>query len=487
MINIKEASLVRSATIKTAMEQMTKVRLGILFVVGQDGLFERTLTDGDLRRMLLSNFTLEDTLELLPKIQSIAVPVGCSKRAALLILNQHKLNHLPVLNDGRVVDIIERREIDDQILLSVPHMGDSEREFVEDAFRTNWIAPIGPNVDSFERDLARLIGVSSAAALSSGTAALHLALKVLDIGQGDIVFCSALTFVASCNPILYLGATPVFIDSDLTTWNMSPAALEIALAKYKKLGKLPKAVVVVNLYGQSADMDSITSICDHYFVPIVEDAAESLGARYKGRHSGTFGKLGIFSFNGNKIITTSGGGMLVSEDEELITKARFLSTQARDPASHYQHSQVGFNYRMSNILAGIGRGQLKVLSDRVKRRREIFEIYHSRLNGLSGIYWMPEPEGYFSTRWLSVMGINPHEAKITADNLIGVLAEELIEARPVWKPMQLQPLYAYSDYIFYEHSVSEELFKNGVCLPSGSAMSNGQVERVCDIIIKSLE
>ena len=486
MINIKEATLVRSATIKAAMEQMTQVRLGILLVVGQDGLFERTLTDGDLRRMLLSNLTLEDTLESLPKIQSISVPVGCSKRAALSILNQHKLNHLPVLNDGRVVDIIERREIDDQILLSTPHMGDSERGFVEDAFRTNWIAPIGPNVDSFERDLASALGVGSAAALSSGTAALHLALMVLGIGPGDIVFCSALTFVASCNPILYLGATPVFIDSDLTTWNMSPVTLEMAFVKYKKIGKLPKAVVVVNLYGQSADMDSITSICDEYFVPIVEDAAESLGASYKGRASGTFGKLGVFSFNGNKIITTSGGGMLVSDDEELIAKARFLSTQARDPAPHYQHSQLGFNYRMSNILAGVGRGQLKVLTERVRRRREIFEIYHSRLTSLPGIFWMPEPKNFFSTRWLSVMGLNPHEAKITANGLIEALAEELIEARPVWKPMQLQPLYANSDYIFLELSISEELFKNGVCLPSGSAMSDDQVERVCAVVTKNL-
>ena len=486
MIDIKEASLTRTVTIKSAMERMTRVRLGILLIVGQDGLFERTLTDGDLRRLLLSDVTMEETLESLPTINSVSVSVGWSRRLALSILNQHKINHLPVLDGGRVVDIIERREIDDQILLSTPHMGDSERGFVEEAFRTNWIAPIGPNVDSFESELAGQLGVGSAAALSSGTAAIHLALNVLGVRAGDIVFCSALTFVASCNPILYLGAIPVFIDSDFETWNMSPAALEKALSKYKKIGTLPTAIIVVNLYGQSADMDSIISICNAYHVPIVEDAAESLGAKYKGRYSGTFGKLGTFSFNGNKIITTSGGGMLVSNDDELIKKARFLSTQARDYAPHYQHSQVGFNYRMSNILAGVGRGQLKVLGDRILRRREIFKIYQSRLSDFPGVKWMPEPEGFYSTRWLSILLLDPRAMKITANALIEMLAEELIEARPVWKPMQLQPLYEKCDYVLDKRSISEELFENGVCLPSGSSMTDDQVDRVCSVIKKNL-
>jgi hypothetical protein len=346
----------RSTRILDALSALDKSGAGLLLLVTKDGRFERTVSDGDLRRLLLGGRSLADSLEPLPRIESIVATPGLSRREALASMNRHAIDHLPVLDDaGRVTHVLSRREIDDQILLSTPHMGDAEREFVEEAFRTNWIAPLGPNVDRFEQELAAHVGVSHAAALSSGTAAIHLALVLLGVGRGDRVFCSSLTFAASANPIIYQGAEPVFIDSDRATWNMSARALERALEKARREGKLPRAVIVVNLYGQSADMDSLLPLCDRYGVPVVEDAAESLGASYRGRASGTFGRLGIYSFNGNKIITTSGGGMLVSDDPDLIDRARFLATQARDPAPHYQHSVIGFNYRMSNILAGVGR------------------------------------------------------------------------------------------------------------------------------------
>ncbi|MBS0307495.1 MAG: aminotransferase class I/II-fold pyridoxal phosphate-dependent enzyme [Proteobacteria bacterium] len=377
--------------------------------------------------------------------------------------------------------------MDEQILLSTPHMGSAELEFVEEAFRTNWIAPLGPNVDAFEKELAALVGIGHAAAVSSGTAAIHLALRLLNIGAGDEVFCSTLTFAASANPIVYQGAKPVFIDSGPESWNMSAAALEKAFVAAEKKGRLPKAVIVVNLYGQSADMDPILALCDRYGVPMIEDAAESLGAQYKGKASGTFGRLGIYSFNGNKIITTSGGGMLISDDRELIEKARFLATQARDPAPHYEHTQIGYNYRMSNILAGVGRGQLKVLEDRVLSRRAVFEKYREALADVSCLQWMPEPDWSYSTHWLSACTIDPAVTQIGGTALIQRLAQEMIEARPIWKPMHLQPVFADCAYFSHgETSVSDRLFKQGVCLPSGSNMSEAQLERICAAIRKAL-
>ena len=293
-----------------------------------------------------------------------------------------------------------------RIFLSSPHMSGNEQIYINDAFDTNWIAPLGPNVDAFEKEIASYVGVEDAAALSSGTAAIHLALRLLDVRTGDKVFCSSLTFIASANPISYEGAEPVFIDSEPETWNMSPLALEHALADAKREGQLPKAVIVVNLYGQNAKMDEILSVCNEYEVPIIEDAAESLGSTYKGKASGTFGKFGIYSFNGNKIITTSGGGMLVSNDVEALKKARFLATQARDPAPHYQHSQFGYNYRMSNILAGVGRAQLEVLNDRVESRRLVFERYQHELANIPGIHFMPESANTRSNRWLTTLTID---------------------------------------------------------------------------------
>ncbi|TMV47507.1 aminotransferase class I/II-fold pyridoxal phosphate-dependent enzyme [Paenibacillus mesophilus] len=376
-----------------------------------------------------------------------------------------------------------------KIYLSSPHMGESELLYVQDAFETNWIAPLGPHVEGFERELAQYVGVKGALALSSGTAAIHLALKYLNVAADDIVFCSTLTFVATANPILYLGAKPVFIDSEPDSWNMSPRALERALRKAESTGHLPKAVIVVNLYGQSADMDELLRLCEQYDVPLLEDAAESLGATYKGRASGTFGKFGVYSFNGNKIITTSGGGMLVSDDTDALDKIRFWSTQARDSAKHYQHSEVGYNYRLSNVLAAIGRGQLKVLDERIAARRKIFDTYYERFRNIPGISFMPEASFGKSNRWLSAMTIDPAACGVTASECIDLLAEHNIESRPVWKPMHLQPLFQGCEYYPHEenHSVSDLLFHTGICLPSGSNLTSSDLERVIGSLEQGLK
>ncbi|MEH7549367.1 DegT/DnrJ/EryC1/StrS family aminotransferase [Neobacillus vireti] len=376
-----------------------------------------------------------------------------------------------------------------RIFLSPPHMSGDESKFINEAFETNWIAPLGPNVDEFEKETARYVGVNDAVAVSSGTAAIHLALSLLNVKKGDKVFCSSLTFIASANPIIYQGAEPVFIDSEPQTWNMSPLALERAFKDAFQEGKLPKAVILVNLYGQSSQMDEISSICNFYNVPIIEDAAESLGSTYKGRASGTIGNFGIYSFNGNKIITTSGGGMLVSNDSEALSRARFLATQARDPAPHYQHSNIGFNYRMSNVLAGIGRAQLKVLPKRVEARRAIFERYVHELNHLQGFYFMPELEGTQSNRWLTALTINKEEAGVSVIDLLQTFNNENIEARPVWKPLHMQPVFKGLKY--YPHNekqnISEELFKNGICLPSGSNLTEGDQTRIIECIKETLK
>lgn len=376
-----------------------------------------------------------------------------------------------------------------RILLSSPHMGGTEQKYIQEAFDTNWIAPLGANVDGFEQELAKYVGIKAASATSSGTGAIHLALDLLGVKAGDTVFCSTLTFIASANPILYLGAKPVFIDSEPTTWNMSPQALAKALEEAVTEGRLPRAVIVVNLYGQSARMDEIMQLCNQYDVPVIEDAAESLGSSYKGKKSGTFGHFGIYSFNGNKIITTSGGGMLVSNDETLIARSRFLATQARDTAKHYQHSVVGYNYRMSNIVAGIGRGQLEVLDERVAQKRAIFERYEAAFNEIDGIDMMPELEESFSNRWLSVMTLDPEKISIAPYELMDQLDEANIESRPVWKPLHMQPLFLACK--FYPHTtddvVSERLFATGICLPSDSKMTIEEQQQVIKIIKNALE
>ncbi|PSB03557.1 pyridoxal phosphate-dependent aminotransferase [Merismopedia glauca CCAP 1448/3] len=367
-----------------------------------------------------------------------------------------------------------------KILLSTPHMGDWELEFVKEAFATNWIAPVGPHVDAFETEFCQLVGTSHSAAVSSGTAALHLALRLIGIQAGDEVFCSTLTFIASATPITFLGAKPVFIDSDRISWNLDPELLSTALAQRAKIGKLPKAVLLVHLYGQSADIDPILAACDRYEIPLVEDAAEALGATYKGQNPGTFGRVGIYSFNGNKIITTSGGGMLVSDDSELVSQARFLATQARDPAPHYQHSQIGYNYRLSNVLAGIGRGQLRVLAERVAARRRNFEIYQQTLGDLPGIEFMPEASFGKATRWLTCLTIDPEKFGTDREQVRLALAAQNIETRPVWKPLHLQPVFADCEYI--GGKVAEGLFQDGLCLPSGSNLSDADLKRVIQAI-----
>ena len=368
------------------------------------------------------------------------------------------------------------------ILLSTPHMGSRELQFVTEAFETNWIAPIGPHVDAFEREFCQKVGSSHATAVTSGTAALHLALKLVGVGAGDDVFCSSLTFSASANPIVYEGAKPVFIDSDRQSWNMDAKLLEAALEQRARAGKLPKALILVHLYGQSADIDPILAACEHYGVPIIEDAAEALGATYKGRSPGTFGKVGIFSFNGNKIITTSGGGMLVSEDASITSKAKFLATQARDAAPHYQHSEIGYNYRMSNVLAGIGRGQLLVLNDRVAARRRNCAVYQQALANIPGIEFMPEAPWGSATRWLTCLTIDPTAFGVDREHVRLALAEAQIEARPVWKPLHLQPIFQNYDRVGGE--VAEDLFDRGLCLPSGSNLSDEDLHRVIDAIVK---
>jgi len=370
-----------------------------------------------------------------------------------------------------------------RIYLSPPHMTGKEMELIQDAFDSNWIAPLGPHVDAFEKEVEEYLGVKSALALSSGTAAIHLGLRVLGVKRDDVVFCSSLTFSASANPILYLRANPVFIDSDRETWNMSPAALERALEDAALKGILPKAVVTVDLYGQSANYGAINELCSAYDVPVLEDAAEAFGAACGGKKCGALGKLGVLSFNGNKIITTSGGGMIVSDDQEMIAKCRFWATQSRDPAPHYQHSEVGFNYRMSNILAAVGRAQLKVLDDRVEKRRSIFRRYEEALSGIPGISFMPEADFGRANRWLTVMLLDP-EAGVAPADIVKALADENIESRPVWKPMHLQPVFKRNDYFPHgeNESVSDDLFARGICLPSGSNMTEEDQDRVIGII-----
>ena len=367
-----------------------------------------------------------------------------------------------------------------RIHLSSPHIGSKEQRYVAEAFASNWIAPLGPNVDSFEREFAVAVGAPHAAALSSGTAALHLALQLVGVRAGDDVLVSTLTFSASVNPIVYLGARPVFIDSERTSWNMDPELLRAELQRRARAGRLPRAVVVVHLYGQSADLDPIMAACSEFGVPVVEDAAEALGATYHGRTPGTFGRAGIFSFNGNKIITTSGGGMLVSDDAGLVARARKLATQARDTAVHYEHTEIGYNYRMSNVLAGIGRGQLRVLEERVKARRRNFEVYRRALGHLPGLEFMPEAPWGRHTRWLTTLTIDPALFGVDREALRLALEAENIEARPVWKPMHLQPVFAA--YPSVGGGVAEDLFERGLCLPSGSNLSRADLERVVEAI-----
>jgi len=370
-----------------------------------------------------------------------------------------------------------------RIYLSPPHMGENERNYLIDAFDSNWIAPLGPHVDGFEKEMAEYLGVKHAAALCSGSSALHLALIIAGIKEGDKVLCPSLTFAATANVIMYEKAQPIFVDSDPNTWVLDLAACEKAMQKYK-----PKALISVDLYGQSCDYDVITDLCEKYNVLLIEDAAEALGADYKGKKCGSFGEMGILSFNGNKIITTSGGGMLVSNNEEYVNKARFLATQAREPALHYEHKELGYNYRMSNLLAAVGRGQLQNLDNFIAKRRNIYKRYYDALSSVSGIEFMQEADYGKSNRWLTTLTVDEKSTGISRTHIIDTLEKENIESRPVWKPMHMQPLYKDCDYITVgEEDVSGRLFENGLCLPSGSNLSEDDQNRVIDIISSTIE
>ena len=367
-----------------------------------------------------------------------------------------------------------------RLFLSPPHMSGRELALIEEAFASNYIAPLGTMVDAFEREFAARIGIAHALALASGTAALHLVLRILGVGPGDRVVCSTLTFIGNVAPVLYLGAEPVLLDVDPATWTLDPGLLEAELHRAAAAGELPKVVLPTDLYGQCADLDAIQEICAAHGIPVVDDAAESLGARYRGRSAGQGALAAAYSFNGNKIITTSGGGMLAADDPELIAQARFLSQQARDPAPHYQHSTVGYNYRMSNVLAAIGRAQLEVLDQRVDRRRQIFEHYGELLGGLDGLSFMPEAPYGRANRWLTVIQIEPATFGADREQVRLALEAENIEARPVWKPMHLQPVLAHAARV--GGAVSERLFAHGLCLPSGSQMADADVERVAAVV-----
>ncbi|MEP1488764.1 MAG: aminotransferase class I/II-fold pyridoxal phosphate-dependent enzyme [Algibacter sp.] len=366
-----------------------------------------------------------------------------------------------------------------KIYLSSPHMGGSEQKFVNEAFETNWIAPLGPNVNNFEKDIEDYIGDGDyhVAALSSGTASIHIALELLGVTKGDEVLCQSFTFSASANPIMYLGATPVFIDSETDTWNISPELLEIAIKDRIENNIKPKAIIAVHLYGMPYKAKEINAIARKYDIPVIEDSAEALGSTYFNQSCGTLSDIGILSFNGNKIITTSGGGALITNDSQLKERAVFLSTQARDNAPHYEHSTVGYNYRMSNVLAGIGRGQMEVIDDRVAARRKVYEFYKNNLSKLNNISFLEEPEGLFSNRWITCIKTKSYEQR---EKMRLALLEEDIESRPLWKPMHMQPIF--KDYLSFTNGTSENLFDVGLCLPSGSNLDQNDLNRILNVI-----
>lgn len=376
----------------------------------------------------------------------------------------------------------------EKIWLSSPHMGGNEMKYVQEAYDTNWIAPLGPNVNEFENDLCKYTGAEHAAALSAGTGAIHLALIMLGVEQGDEVICSSFTFSATTNPIVYQGASPIFVDSEEDTWNMDPVLLEEAIKDRISNGRKPKAIMVVHLYGMPAKMDEILDVANKYEIPVIEDAAEALGSKYKDKALGTYGLMGILSFNGNKIITTSGGGALISDDKEFIEESRFLATQARDNAPHYQHSKVGYNYRMSNIVAGIGRGQMEVIDERVAQRRANHDFYMENLEQIEGITVFTEPNSeFYSNHWLSCILVDPTKTRksITREDIRIAMLEENIETRPLWKPMHMQPVF--EKYPKYVNGISEKLFDIGLCLPSGSNMTDEDRKRVINVFKKIFE
>ncbi|MFT7493381.1 MAG: dTDP-4-amino-4,6-dideoxygalactose transaminase [Alteromonas macleodii] len=469
-------------TIRAMMAIIDQAPVKICVLVDAEGRLERTVVDGDIRRALLAEVSLDSPASELPAQDVVSRPAEIPHDELLIAFADNPSINAIVLTDEsrRPIGLVPRGEVFSGILLSPPHIGDSEQSYVRKAFEENWIAPAGPNLNAFEAALRTASGRAHTLALNSGTAALHLALRVLRVSAGDLVYVSDLTFAATLQPILYENACPVLIDSEPKNWNMSPDALERRLERDAANGCLPKAVIVVHLYGQSADMDAILALTERYGVPVIEDAAESIGACYGNRPSGSHGLLSAYSFNGNKIITTSGGGALVSDREDLIEQARMLSTQGRDPAEHYQHSHVAYNYRMSNVLAGIGLGQLEKLKERVARRREIFDTYWLGLGDIPGISFQAEPDGSRGNRWLTVISLDPNQVSRHPYQLLRELRSNGIESRPAWKPMHMQPICASCP--FEPHSdteiVSSRLFLQSLCLPSGSMLDGDQQQRI---------
>jgi len=486
MSDIREIIVPLDCSLLDALNVLNSSEYLILLAVDQKGVLVRTITDGDVRRLILERKDVNVRIDEFSVQNPVVVSTSATDADVLKLMRLNEINLIPIIDaSGRPVGIHMKANIDKTILLSAPHMGDHEQHYVREAFDSNWIAPIGPNVDAFEKEISDYVGGSHVAVVNSGTAAIHLALRLLNISHGDFVFCQSFTFIASVNPVLYQCATPVFIDSEHSTWNMCPLALESALEVHQATNNLPKAIIVVHLYGNSARMKEILNVANAYGVPVIEDAAESIGSFYQGKHTGTMGKFGIFSFNGNKIITTSGGGALISHDKDMINKARFLSTQAKDQAPHYEHSEVGYNYRMSNVLAGIGRGQLEVLDQRVRTRRAVLQKYKDKLSHITHISWMPDVADDYSNCWLSVLSIDPKKTNVTPKILIQALFDQQIEARHVWKPMHQQKLFANNDYYFLkDKSFCDYLFETGVCLPSSSSITISQQDFVIESIIK---
>ncbi len=450
-------------------------------MVDDAGRVLRTVTDGDIRRGLIAGLTLNDHVSMLHGTPPVTMPEGTGKQELIAELEDKNIDVIVLTDEGgRPTGLADRLSLTRTLFLSPPHMGDTEAGYVKLAFDENFLAPAGSNLVEFERALCKVSGRSHALAVSSGTAGLHLALRVLDIGPGDRVYVSDLTFVATVQPVLYERATPVLIDAEPLSWNMSPQALGRALERDAKAGQLPRAIVVVHLYGQPADMAAIMALAGKYDVPVIEDAAESLGASVGNLASGAHGLMSVYSFNGNKIITTSGGGALVSDDAGLIRRAQKLATQGRDPAEHYQHSEIAYNYRMSNVLAGIGRGQLEVLAERVAARRDIHTRYVAGLGDIPGVSFQSELPGTRGNRWLTVISVDPDKVPVHAYQLMRALRASGIETRPAWKPMQMQPLLRGA--AFEPHSdtraVGPALFLRTPCLPSGSAMTSRQQDGV---------
>jgi dTDP-4-amino-4,6-dideoxygalactose transaminase len=484
-MQIQPNILDHDADLRQAMHVLESSSIKICVVVDATGKVQRTVTDGDVRRALLGGADLTAEVTDLPGQPPFVLPDSTERTTLASELKARDIDVIVLVDAAdRPTGLVHRNEFFDTLLLSPPHMGLTEAGYVKQAFDDNWLAPAGPNLSAFEDGLRAVSGRAHALAVSSGTAGLHLALRVLDIGPGDRVYVADLTFVATVQPVLYEHATPVLIDAEPDSWNISPPALARALARDAALGKLPKAIIVVHLYGQSADMSAIMALSDRYGVPVIEDAAESIGAAYGNRPSGAHGLLSVYSFNGNKIITTSGGGALLSDRPDLIERAKKLSTQGREQADHYQHSEVAYNYRMSNVLAGIGRGQLEVLAERVAARRAIFARYVHGLRDLPGLSYQRELPGSVGNRWLTVLSLDPDVVPIHGYQLMRGLRARGIETRPAWKPMQMQPLLLGAE--FEPHSedaaVGPGLFLRSLCLPSGSAMTVSEQDQVIGAI-----